>query len=240
MPSTLSRRAGDSGRHYVRRGFLAIAALFVAYFVIVPVFAQYLLGLGLGPGFELALALLLSQVTLFVLTLLFAPWSEWHAVLGCRRVPLHWGRLTGGAAIYVGASFVLGLISLIIMSELGLSYETARQEVLEHVFQTTDPLIVWLTPLALAIVAPLGEELFFRGLVYGLLRPAGRLWATLVSAVAFAVLHLEPAAFVGHFGFGVYLAVLRERTKSVWPAVITHGIANTMLYVLAQFAGQFA
>lgn len=218
---------------------LAIAALYGAYFLVVPVVGRYLTALGLGPGFELALALLLGQVTLLVLTALFVPGSQWRAVLGWRRVLLRWGRIFGAAALYVGASFLLGLISLVIMSQLGLPLETARQEVLENVFQTTDPLIVWLTPLALAVIAPFGEELFFRGLVYGLLRPAGRFWATAISAVAFAVLHLEPAAFIGHLGFGVYLAVLRENVRSVWPSVATHSVANLLLYALAQVAGQF-
>jgi membrane protease YdiL (CAAX protease family) len=224
----------------VRRGLLAIAVLYASYFLVVPIAGHYLVSIGLGPSFELVLALLLGQATLLVLTVLFAPGGQWRSVLGWRRVPLRWGRMTGAAALYVGASFLLGLLSLVIMSRLGLPLETARQEVLESVFQTTDPLIVWLTPLALAIIAPFGEELFFRGLVYGLLRPAGRFWATAVSAVAFAVLHLEPAAFLGHLGFGVYLASLREQTGSVWPSVATHGIANLALYVLAQVAGQLA
>lgn len=223
----------------MRRGLLAIAVLYVSYFVIVPFAGLYLVGLGLSASMELALALLLGQAILLVMTVLFTPWPQWRQVLGWRRVPLRWGSIFGAAALYVGASFLLGLLSLVIMTRLGLPLETTRQEVLESVFRTTDPLIVWLTPLALSIIAPFGEELFFRGLVYGLLRPAGRFWATAVSALAFAVLHLEPAAFLGHLGFGVYLALLRERTGSVWPSVATHGVANLTLYVLAQAFGQF-
>lgn len=223
----------------MRRGLLAIAVLYVAYFLAVPLAGQYLVTLGLGASFELALALLLGQAILLVLTVLFAPGPQWRQVLGLRRVPLPWARIAGAAGVYVGASFLLGLLSLVIMSRLGLPLESTRQEVLESIFQANDPLIVWLTPLALAIIAPFGEELFFRGLVYGLLRPAGRFWATTVSALAFAVLHLEPAAFFGHLGFGVYLSLLRERTGSVWPSVATHGVANLFLYVLAQGAGQF-
>lgn len=219
---------------------LAIAVLYAAYFFVMPIVGHYLTRFELGPSFELALALLLGQALLFVLTIAFTPWAQAHTVLALRSVPLRWGRITGAALLYVGISLVLGLVSLVIMEQLGLPLESVRQEVLQDVVQATDPLFVWLTPVALAVIAPFGEELFFRGLVYGLLRPAGVAWATGVSAVAFALLHLEPAAFIGHLGFGVYLALLRENTRSIWPSIATHGVANLAIYVLAQAAGQFA
>jgi membrane protease YdiL (CAAX protease family) len=90
-------------------------------------------------------------------------------------------------------------------------------------------------------VAPFTEEMFFRGLIYGWLRRRVSVWlAAGVSGLGFAVLHgiwwLIPALFV----LGVALALIYERSGSIWASVITHGLFNsltTVLYYLALATG---
>ena len=77
--------------------------------------------------------------------------------------------------------------------------------------------------LLVGLVAPVIEELFYRGL---LLRSAARRWgdriAVLVSSVWFGASHFQPIQFPALFGFGVLLAVLTLRYQSLGPAIAAH------------------
>ena len=79
----------------------------------------------------------------------------------------------------------------------------------------------------IALLAPIGEELVFRGYlqrVLGARLGAGR--AVVITAALFAAIHLNPASLLALFGLGVIFALLRVWTGSIWPAVIAHAIQN--------------
>jgi len=89
------------------------------------------------------------------------------------------------------------------------------------------PLATYATLLIAVFVAPLCEEVFFRGFVFaGLLRgmPVG--WAVVLSSLIFAVAHFDVGSFVVLFIIGLALAFLRWRTQSLWPGVILHMLNN--------------
>jgi membrane protease YdiL (CAAX protease family) len=80
-----------------------------------------------------------------------------------------------------------------------------------------------------ALAAPLGEELFFRGFAQpALARALGWTGAALVSGALFALLHLDPVGFLGLWEIGVLLAVLRHASGSLWPAVVAHAVNNAV------------
>jgi membrane protease YdiL (CAAX protease family) len=87
-------------------------------------------------------------------------------------------------------------------------------------------------------LAPIGEELFFRGFMLSRLR---RVWsagpAILLSAIAFGVIHGEWVHGVLATGIGIYLGVITERSGSVIPAVICHVANNTGSVLLSAAIG---
>jgi len=86
---------------------------------------------------------------------------------------------------------------------------------------------------AMVIVAPFTEELLFRGLILrGFLARYGVVAAVLVSAVLFALVHVNPYQFGSAFLMGVFLAWLFLRTHSLWPCIIAHGFFNLHPIVL--------
>lgn len=89
------------------------------------------------------------------------------------------------------------------------------------------------TVLAVA-VAPVVEEILFRGMLYTALRGMMGFWsAAAISAFAFAAVHpTMPASFLPLAALGLVLAVLRESTGSVAPAIVCHGINNALALVL--------
>ncbi len=87
-------------------------------------------------------------------------------------------------------------------------------------------------------LAPVGEELFFRGFMLTRLR---RVWsagpAILLTAIAFGVIHGEWVHGVLATGIGIYLGLVTERSGSVVPAVICHVANNTASVLLSAAIG---
>ena len=77
-----------------------------------------------------------------------------------------------------------------------------------------------------AVIAPFVEELTFRGVGQSLLRFLGRVPSILVVGVAFGLTHGLVEALIVLVPFGIGLAWLRDRTTSVLPGMLVHGLFN--------------
>jgi membrane protease YdiL (CAAX protease family) len=90
--------------------------------------------------------------------------------------------------------------------------------------------------LLLALLAPVVEELVFRGLLYGWV--AGR-WGSLaawaVSSIAFAAAHWEPAHVVLVLPLGILFGWLRRRTDSLLPSMFAHVFNNGFALIAAVY-----
>ena len=65
------------------------------------------------------------------------------------------------------------------------------------------------------------------------LRRYGPVLAGLVSATVFGLAHVWPPLVLFAFVVGVVHAwTLRERSGSIWPAVISHAVVNTLSIVM--------
>ena len=87
--------------------------------------------------------------------------------------------------------------------------------------------------IVIVMVAPIVEELTFRGLGYSVLARYGRWVAIIGTGLAFALAHGLVDAFplLAAFGFG--LAYLRSRVDSVYPGMIVHGLFNAVALTVA-------
>jgi membrane protease YdiL (CAAX protease family) len=98
---------------------------------------------------------------------------------------------------------------------------------------------LWLAVIGIAVVAPLVEEIVFRGMVFGWLRGRAPLvWAVVISAALFSLEHigfLQLTLFLPIFSFGVVLAILYHHARSIWPTVLVHGTYN-LVGVLVLFS----
>lgn len=82
------------------------------------------------------------------------------------------------------------------------------------------------------VVAPLGEELFFRGFVFGALRNWNGPWlAALISGIVFGGVHLgsSPVGYlVPLMILGIGLCLLYDWTGSLYPAIALHALNNSI------------
>ncbi|HJR46027.1 MAG TPA: type II CAAX endopeptidase family protein [Actinomycetota bacterium] len=126
---------------------------------------------------------------------------------------------------------ILNGILISISAALFGDVPTAQDQVVGDA--TSIPLdeFVWLFALA-AVVAPVAEEFLFRGLLYPLLRDKAKVaFAVAVSALAFALLHFIPPLIPVFLAMGVVFALVVERYKSVYPAMLVHGLNNGVVMV---------
>jgi hypothetical protein len=98
-----------------------------------------------------------------------------------------------------------------------------------------------LTFLAIVIVAPLAEEIFFRGFVFaGLIRPFGVVGALVGSGLLFAMFHVQDgssALIVPAFAaIGAGFAWIYYKTGSLWLSIATHFLFNLTSFVLLAIA----
>jgi membrane protease YdiL (CAAX protease family) len=87
-----------------------------------------------------------------------------------------------------------------------------------------------------AVVAPIVEELTFRGVGQSLLSFVGRWPSFLLVGLAFGVAHGLVEALLVLVPFGIALAWLRDRTKSVVPGMVVHALFNAIALVAAVLA----
>jgi uncharacterized protein len=86
---------------------------------------------------------------------------------------------------------------------------------------------------AIAVVAPIVEELTFRGLGFSLLRPYGEWTAIVLVGLLFGLAHGLVQALPLLVALGTGLAYLRSRVDSVYPGMIVHGLFNAAALALA-------
>lgn len=94
---------------------------------------------------------------------------------------------------------------------------------------------------SLVVVPAFYEELLMRGVLFTGLRSRLSFWYTLVIISSlFGAAHLEwlgdgplnYAAAIDTFVFSAVLVYLRENSKSIWPAILLHGIKNSIAFLI--------
>jgi len=88
--------------------------------------------------------------------------------------------------------------------------------------------------IAIGIVAPIAEEIFFRGFIFaGVTRSAGIIPGLLVSGLLFGAAHLQLSLLIPFSAVGVVFAFLYLRTRSIYASMLVHGAFNMISLTLA-------
>ncbi len=109
-----------------------------------------------------------------------------------------------------------------------LTLAVSRNEALDitEQFLGESKLAMWLF---VGVIGPLVEELIFRGVMLGGLRTTGRIFSAIVlSALLFALIHMNLNQFSYTIVMGVYWGLLAEATGSLIPSMVCHVITNSV------------
>ncbi|NOZ58263.1 MAG: CPBP family intramembrane metalloprotease [Euryarchaeota archaeon] len=210
---------------------LGVGILVVAYSL------SFLAGYLLAPPAEMELEeylvsplFLLVQGTfslaLLLLTLLAAHMQRWQMAARLRVEP---SMVAAGAALGAGM-FLFERVSYHYLSQyLG---ESQLQRALVEAARSQEGLAVML--LVGALLAPVSEEVYFRGYMFTAL--AGRLGAkagVVLSSAYFAAVHLDARAFIPIFVLGAILAVAYAKTRSLTLVIVAHMVINSTTFLLS-------
>ncbi len=103
---------------------------------------------------------------------------------------------------------------------------------LELVLDSRDPVALGLLVITTVVLAPLFEELVFRGVLLPVLvKEIGKAWAVVASAFVFAMAHLSVIEFPPLLVLGIGLALLRISSGRLLPCVLMHALWNGMTFV---------
>lgn len=152
--------------------------------------------------------------------------GERREVLALRR-PASWGR-----AARIGAGIGVGMIALTTLLD-PLLHPGREQGITPDTWEPKHAAAYIANGVVIAVVAPIVEELTFRGLGYSLLARYGRWTAIVVTGLAFGLAHGLVEAFPFLAAFGIGLAYLRSRANSVVPGMIVHGLFNAVALTVA-------
>ena len=110
--------------------------------------------------------------------------------------------------------------------------DTPLAPVLSNFAGSHDLLIQTLLFSQAVLIAPIIEETLFRGVLYRSLQfRMSWMWAMLVTAAIFALLHPQmPAGFLGLFVLGLVFNGLYVLRGSILPCVIAHAVNNAMIF----------
>ncbi len=93
--------------------------------------------------------------------------------------------------------------------------------------------LIILQGLAVLVIAPVAEELLFRGVLYQAIKqrshPYAALWTT---AFLFAMIHFYPVGFLALIFLAVLLVAVYERTKNLLAPILLHSLFNTVNFIL--------
>jgi len=188
-------------------------------------------GIVFSIGFQFFMAAVVAGVVLSrtdVWYWLGLKWRQWPLVLGIAPATVF-----GMWALFAGL-YAIGYMDL--LDKLGVE---KVQEVVT-VFQTEkSPLLLGLMVFAAAFVAPVCEEVVFRGYLYPVMKKFSGPWvAGLCSALVFSAAHGSLAALLPLFIFGLVLVALYEWTGSIWAPISVHFLFNSATVVI-QLAGRY-
>jgi membrane protease YdiL (CAAX protease family) len=132
-----------------------------------------------------------------------------------------------GVVAWFGAS-ILTYAIVVLLERVGLEPD---QQAVERAIGFLEP---WLIVASVVILAPIAEELFFRGVAFNAwFRERGRRFAYIGSAALFAVIHASLVSLLPIFLLGLALAWVYRRTRSMIAPIAMHATFNGISIAIA-------
>ena len=229
----------------LKRG-LTDVVLYLIIFIVVQIIMMYA-GAGIwagikGEGYQATLqaastggnAILTALVSVFssVITLIIFLKTKWTPLTRGYLLSKPWGTLLWVALFSLGTIIPLSFL----YEQLGIEMDENTQQIITSMMKEPWGYV------AVGILAPLAEEVVFRGAILrtllGIMSKKNHWVAIMISAAIFGIVHANLAQFINALLMGLILGWMYYRTKSLVPGILLHWVNNTMAYVLTNIMPQ--
>ena len=229
----------------LKRG-LTDVVLYLIIFIVVQIIMMYA-GAGIwagikGEGYQATLqaastggnAILAALVSAFssVITLIIFLKTKWTPLTRGYLLSKPWGTLLWVALFSLGTIIPLSFL----YEQLGIEMDENTQQIITSMMKEPWGYV------AVGILAPLAEEVVFRGAILrtllGIMSKKNHWVAIIISAALFGLAHFNAAQFINALLMGLLLGWMYYRTKSLVPGILLHWVNNTMAYVLTNIMPQ--
>lgn len=144
--------------------------------------------------------------------------------LGLHRLPT-WMDIVwapAGAVVYVILTAIITAFAMTFLTFV--NYEQPQETGFTNITYRYEFIMAFVM---LVIIAPIAEEVLFRGYLLGKLRKHAPLWVSiLVTSVVFAVVHFAWNVGLDVFALSIVLCLLRVVSGSLWPSILLHMLKN--------------
>ena len=206
--------------------------LFVSQYLVAKIFVlilpEYLLTNNVVNGIYSVIVYAVCMVLTIGLPWWFLKKKTTRDELGLRGLPT-WADLLiapiGFAAVMILASILMAIMVAILPS---VDWQQTQDVGFHGLYNFGEHLIAFI---CLVLLAPICEEIIFRGWLYGKLRvrlPA--IPAMLIVSVLFGIMHGQWNVGVTVFAMSLGMCVMREFTGTIWAGVILHMIKNGIAF----------
>lgn len=229
----------------LKRG-LTDVVLYLIIFIVVQIIMMYA-GAGIwagikGEGYQATLhaastggnAIFAALVSAFssVITLVIFLKTKWTPLTRGYLLSKPWGTLLWVALFSLGTIIPLSFL----YEQLGIEMDENTQQIITSMMKEPWGYV------AVGILAPLAEEVVFRGAILrtllGIMSKKNHWVAIMISAAIFGIVHANLAQFINALLMGLILGWMYYRTGSLVPGILLHWINNTMAYVLTNIMPQ--
>lgn len=191
--------------------------------------------IALGADAASSYVMLISYPVMFIPAMIYASVKSRNASLGNSGLMLdssHFGK-QGGFACALMAIIVTAAAAF--CADIFTNILPDMPEALEAMMENMTQGVLWVNFLCVSIFAPFFEEWLCRGMVLrGLLGNGTKpVWAIVISAVFFAVIHLNPWQAIPAFILGCLFGYVYYRTGSLKLTMLMHFTNNTVALVLS-------
>ncbi len=212
-------QAGSNGPH-IREAFYVVLATFTLYLVTLLIVS------GNDP-----VSLLLAETSIVLPVIVWVRMRRYpfRAVFRLQQInPL---LILLGLIIGFGFSILTGELNFLIQKIVPMQREVLEGLTEAMVYESPFDLIVMI--LTFVVIAGIGEELLFRGLLLGALEKSVNVTrAVIYSSLVFTFMHFNPWWTLEIFFLGILTGVLAWRSNSLYPAIAMHAMVNLMSILL--------
>ena len=229
----------------LKRGLTDIV-LYLIIFIVVQIMVMYV-GTGIwagikGESFQATLqaistggnAILTALTSAFssIITLVIFLKLQWTPLTRNYLLSKPWGTLLWVALFALGTIIPLEFI----YEQIGIEMDENTEQIFASLMKEPWGYV------AIGALAPLAEEVVFRGAILrtllGIMSKKNHWVAIMISAAIFGAVHGNQAQFINALLMGLLLGWMYYRTGSLVPGILLHWVNNTMAYVLTNIMPQ--